>query len=317
MTHTPVSALLQAVRQVWIPPDPSHYRGLSVFPIYPGLRWNADDVRPIGYAPLPCAIDAAMAIVSELATPRVPQLLIKNVSQTMILGIDGDELVGGKQNRVLNTSVLLGLGDTAVPVSCAERGRWAQTGSASFQGGERLTHGMRASSHGHVGHNLASGHSGHASDQSAVWRDIDGGHARHGVECRTAALHALYRHQKDVIATYEAALPYPRNAVGIVVALDGQIAGLDLFDRSSTAQQYWPRLVRACAAEAIDSGQRECASEPADWLTALRQSHCTVFPSPGAGWDVRIQNETCHGSALVYEQQLLHLSLFKKVEAKS
>ena len=39
--------------------------------------------------------------------------------------LDGTELRGGKQTRVLNTTVLLGgRSETRIPVSCIEVGRW-------------------------------------------------------------------------------------------------------------------------------------------------------------------------------------------------
>ena len=56
----------------------------------------------------------------------VGELAVRNPLPRGVLLYDGEELVGAKQNRILNVSVLLGAGSTArIPVSCVERGRWS------------------------------------------------------------------------------------------------------------------------------------------------------------------------------------------------
>ena len=56
----------------------------------------------------------------------VPQLLAVNSGDLPILIVDGEELAGAKQNRILNASVLLApKSETVIPVSCTEQGRWA------------------------------------------------------------------------------------------------------------------------------------------------------------------------------------------------
>jgi hypothetical protein len=42
-----------------------------------------------------------------------------------------------------------------------------------------------------------------------------------------------------------------RNAVGVVVAVNGEIIWADMFASSSLLEKYWPKLVRSYAAEAV------------------------------------------------------------------
>lgn len=56
----------------------------------------------------------------------VPELRVINKAKVSVLLLDGEELVGAKQNRVVNTTILLKKeSETVIPVSCTEQGRWS------------------------------------------------------------------------------------------------------------------------------------------------------------------------------------------------
>src|SRR5271163_3525444 len=42
-----------------------------------------------------------------------------------------------------------------------------------------------------------------------------------------------------------------KNAVGVVVAVNGEIVWADIFASTDLLQRYWPKLVRSYAAEAV------------------------------------------------------------------
>ena len=65
-------------------------------------------------------------IVEKDSGGSVPELRVMNKSPKMILLLDGEELVGAKQNRIVNTTILIQKNSTVViPVSCVEHGRWS------------------------------------------------------------------------------------------------------------------------------------------------------------------------------------------------
>jgi hypothetical protein len=81
----------------------------------------------LSYVTLSEALTLGTLTVSEVSTQAsVPDLLAVNKGDLPVLILDGEELAGAKQNRTLNTSVLLSAhSETIIPVSCTEQGRWS------------------------------------------------------------------------------------------------------------------------------------------------------------------------------------------------
>lgn len=80
------------------------------------------------YITLSEALQRSTLTVTEISVQAsVPDLLVANCGDLPVLVLDGEELAGAKQNRVLNTSVLLSAhSETIIPVSCTEHGRWSR-----------------------------------------------------------------------------------------------------------------------------------------------------------------------------------------------
>src|SRR5512138_1836745 len=100
--------------------EPAVHHNLAVFPLIGGRTG-----RP-PYDTLREALDAGRVAVTEVSEGgSVPSLALENRGGRPVLLIDGEELVGAKQNRVLNLTILAPAGKTTeIPVSCVEQGRW-------------------------------------------------------------------------------------------------------------------------------------------------------------------------------------------------
>jgi hypothetical protein len=100
--------------------EPVRYKTLSVFPLFDG------SMTPVEYTLSDEGIGSGAVSVEEVSEDgSVSDLLVEHKGDVRVLFLEGEELVGAKQNRVLNTSVLISAhSKTKIPVSCVERGRW-------------------------------------------------------------------------------------------------------------------------------------------------------------------------------------------------
>ncbi len=111
----------------------SQFRNLTLFPL---IRRRVP-IQELDYLLLEDGIAQGKVRVTELhAGGSVPELRLENNADLPVLLVDGEELVGAKQNRVLNLTILAPAKHTTViPVSCVEAGR-----SCIRQGAENEWH---------------------------------------------------------------------------------------------------------------------------------------------------------------------------------
>jgi ARG and Rhodanese-Phosphatase-superfamily-associated Protein domain len=103
--------------------DPLEYRRVAVYPLFP-----LHDPRA-HYLTLEDALPRGLRVEEIDASGSVPQLRVVNPLAEDVLLYEGEELVGAKQNRILNVTVLVGAkSDLPIPVSCVEEGRWRSVG---------------------------------------------------------------------------------------------------------------------------------------------------------------------------------------------
>src|SRR5215510_968643 len=94
---------------------------LTVFPLLNGAGDAAD------YLTLDEALEKGLATVTEVSeSGSVPEVAFVNKGDSSVLLVDGEELIGAKQNRILNLLICVPAHrEVKIPVSCVERGRWS------------------------------------------------------------------------------------------------------------------------------------------------------------------------------------------------
>ena len=289
------------------------YLNLTVFPLL------SPDPALQSYLTLDEALEQDLASITELTQSGVvPELRFDNLSDKQILLLDGEELVGAKQNRVLNITILVGgFAKITIPVSCVERGRWHHL-SREFRSAKRHMYAKaRAAKMAQVSMSMRT-HGSRQSDQSAVWAEISAKSQRLGSHSATEAMAAMYEKESGRLEGFERAFHPLDKQVGAVFAINGQILGAELFDSANVFKRLLNKLVGSYAMDAIEEPdqQREAVSEQAvmEFLSRIKASAIESFPAVGEGQDLRLHGRGISGGALLADGQVVHLSAFSIAE---
>ena len=232
-----------------------------------------------------------------------------------MLILDGEELIGAKQNRVLNLTVLVpGKAELAVPVSCVEQGRWAYS-TPDFRSSKRALYAdLRARKVAQVSESLAVSGS-RAASQTEIWQNISEKCQRMGAVAPTGAMADLYDQFDSKLDEAINALAPSQGEAGAIVAINGSVRGLDVFDRADTYVKMFPKLIGSYAVDAFDRDLRapdNDGSDPREFLDALRaQTEFSSYPAPGLGNDLRIRSSSVVGAALEVDHSVIHLCAFR------
>ena len=287
--------------------DPVRHESLSVFPLFSEVE---GDVK---YRLSDEAIADESLLVEEIdESGSVPNLLVENKGDSRVLFLEGEELIGAKQNRVLNTSLLIGArSKVTIPVSCVEAGRWRHRSRYFSPSSSHSPSSLRYTLKDSVSRSTRSGH-GHGSDQGAVWGCVGETLSSLNVSSPTDAMSDAHESFAERSAQFHESLKYVDGATGLAVAIGRQIVSLDLFDKRSTCQKVWPRLLSGCILDALpveaESEQAEASAVEALLVATDAATWEPVRPA-GEGEEYRATFDNDHASVLSYKDTLIHGSV--------
>jgi hypothetical protein len=287
------------------------YKNLTAYPVL------SNQLSALDYITLDEALSQGLIEIAEIDKDgSVPELKLTNKSEKMILILDGEELVGAKQNRIVNTTMLIPKMETVViPVSCVEQGRWVYK-TERFYSEERLaSSALRAMKAEHVGNTVrASGEYG--SDQGAIWQQISQKASRRGARSNSMAMAEIYNQDKPALQSYLEHFKLGDSQVGAVFLINGKVVGMDCLGKSDTFAKVFKKLVESYALDAVDwfDPKTELKASQTDvdsFLKLIAAAKIENHKSVGLGIDLRLDSSACVGLALAYGE-ILHLSVFAR-----
>lgn len=306
--HLSIQGLLSSIRLG----KPHLHNGLGLWPVF------ADRRSEPSYLTLVEALSLAGFKITEVSEGgSVPTLRVINETPHHVMLFDGEELKGAKQNRILNTSILIAAGTSLdVPVSCTEQGRWSYD-TPEFKTSGNLAHSaLRKLKSADVAVSLEQSNA-HFSNQSAVWSEIESLHeaAKTSDSSRTRAMKDAYEQRQKELDDFTRDLACDDGQCGLLAVVGDRVEGIDVLSRAEAYATLHRRLVESHAMDFLirkeGKSQKPLDPEaPARFLAAAAKAEETVHATPGLGCDHRLRFRWGHGAALRVDDTIVHLALF-------
>jgi hypothetical protein len=224
---------------------------------------------------------------------QVNTLVLVNNSDKPLLLLAGEIVTGGKQDRVIAKDRIVPAGGEPIDLSvfCIEPGRWTE--SSPIFGAA-----AKAPAHGFMAQPTVREQAMVAKDQQQVWNSVHGAISQMEVAAAHSAAGPMIAAPGGVIGSLrginttsyanamedsqvsarvdEAAAPVMKSreqvmvqlreqhAIGVVVAVRGEIVWADLFADTDLLSRYWTKLVRSYAAESLTVGETHAPPTAAD-----------------------------------------------------
>jgi hypothetical protein len=245
---------------------------LAVVPLHTRKAPPYDD-----YTVLEEAQAAKKVSIRELDSDgSVGALRVHNQDARPMYLVGGELLLGGKQDRMVRSDVVLDPGaKQRVPVFCVEQGRWGGQ-SLAFQPGLAVAHPdlRRAALF---------------SEQGAVWGEVERKSQVSGVSSPTGTYRRVFQDAalRQRIGSYldeiQGKLPHGERLAGLAVAINGELEVVDVFDSPVLYAKLERKLLASYVLAALEKQPGRADEEQGRAKArALKKEHLDQFVG-GAG----------------------------------
>ncbi len=312
--------------------NPQAHEDMVLFPITARLNPGPD------YITLDEALEKGLFEVGEVGPGgSVPELKATNKGEKPVLLLDGEELRGARQNRVLNTTIMIGpKTPVVIPVSCVEAHRWHGPSLRMERSDHVMAHQIRRKKMDQVHRNLEVNRTFRA-DQSEIWADIDRMAFSLQVESPTGAMSDIYEAMEKDFKSYLQAFALVPEQKGLLVFIESQPLGLEFVSRDTAFSRLYQKLLKSYILEAISlkyenkagkkGGQKNKENSKEGSGVSPEQARAFIetagqceekrFQSIGLGVSCRYRGNSMVGAALEIEGSVPHLAFFSISNGKA
>lgn len=289
--------------------DPQTFDNITIFP----LRLEIANMPY--FITLDSALKTGKFLIKEVnAFGEVPVLKVINALSEQVLILDGEELKGGKQNRVVNTSILVKKNsELTIPVSCTEAHRWDYTSEDFKDPDVIMPIEIRKKKNETVLQNLAS-RGEFRSDQFLIWDIIDLYQRAYNVDSETSAMRDVYEKEKDNLENKVRNFPYIEGQNGILVYINGGFEGIDIIPLVSAYKNLHEKLIKSYIFRYPYKKYYEVKEVNKRIFEEISKIEPLKFKSVGLGWDLRYSGKRYIGSILLYKNKPIHINFLRRID---
>ena len=293
--------------------DPLHFQNLTLFAVKGSNNTSFD------YITLAQAYENKVVELKETNEEgNVSELLFVNNCDTPILILEGQELLGAKQNRIINISILVPAHiSMVIPVSCCERSRWSYRSNRNFDLSNRMTFSRARRNKIKTVNERWQFDGSVSSDQSEVWQNMNEKFSKMKVNSSTESMGDFYDTYSYQIDQYVKSFASEDDDKGIIAAINGKVICIEFFDRNITFKDNLSKIIRSLAADAIEDKKTSLIAtkgQAEEFVQNIYQNNINELGSIGLGTQYQIDGVTQLGQTLVFHNQLIHFVVFAKNE---
>jgi hypothetical protein len=270
--------------------DPVVYENIAIFPVVSGSSQDTSSfltleeglasgeviVSERGTVRMVRNRDGVHTIPDYSASASVNQLVLINRSKRPLLLLAGELVSGGKQDRIIGKDRIVPVGAEPLPldVFCVEHGRW--TGSSSqFTAAKTIVHPSvreqaaveqkQTEVWAAVSGGTMAGASGSRSTPNAPAPRLSTSELQDAIssEAPTQSYRKIYESRRvggsvdSFVDQVQRRFAHATSGlkgervVGVIVAYGGEVAWSDIFASGELFHQYWSKLLRSYAVEAL------------------------------------------------------------------
>jgi hypothetical protein len=278
--------------------EPVFLRNLLVYPI------RASDTNGMNISSINETMLQEKGEFRELDPPDINRIAFHNQGDDPVLMLDGEEIIGSLQNRIVADSMLIpARSNRNIPVVCVEEGRWDDIGS--FQTGYCSYPGIRAI--------LSRRGKEETGLQKRIWKEIERKLTVTKTLSTTSSMHDIYGNLEDEVNRYiEDFEGLNHDTVGFIGVAGKKTIGFDLFLNPAAYRTFEQKLIRSYALDAIEHrtpGRGK--SDILEFFDGIRDAINTVDFSRRTQ-HFAVKGNRFAGQGLFYKGHVIHLSVFPR-----